>query len=113
MKFKQLIILLSTLILSVGCVKEVAVNQPASEAVSPSPSSGVAASTSPTAPLPDTAEKSGTFVKGEAPTEGTAQVVNENSKYYLDLGQTFKTSDAGPDLFVILHRSDDVYFKRL
>ncbi len=108
MRFNQLIILASTLILSVGCTREVAVNQPTSEVASPSPSSSVAAPTDSTASTPNTAAKSGTFVAGEAPTEGMAQIVTENGERYLELSQAFKTSDRGPDLFVILHRSDDV-----
>lgn len=48
--------------------------------------------------------KSGTFVAAEHPTQGTARIVNENGKRYLELDQAFK-SDMGPDLHVILHRS--------
>lgn len=105
MKFNQLIVLASLLFLSVGCARDAAVDQSV-DAVSPSPSA--ATSTDLTAAAPDTSEKSGTFVAGEAPTEGTARIVIEDGKRYLELDQTFKTSDQGPDLFVILHRSDDV-----
>ncbi len=49
----------------------------------------------------------GQFVDGEHPTRGTAQVVTENGLSYVELGEDFQT-DRGPDLFVILHRSDDV-----
>lgn len=108
MRINQLIIFGSTLILAVGCANEVAVNQPTSEAVSPSPSAEIAAPIDSTAPPPETAARSGTFVDGEAPTEGMAQIITENGERYLELDQTFKTSDRGPDLFVILHRSDDV-----
>ncbi|MBD2080198.1 DM13 domain-containing protein [Leptolyngbya sp. FACHB-17] len=108
MKLKQLVILVGALILSVGCAREATVNRPVSEATSSSPSAEVAAPTDSTATAPDRAQKSGTFIAGEAPTQGRAQIVIENGERYLELDQSFKTSDRGPDLFVILHRSDDV-----
>ncbi|NJR53053.1 MAG: electron transfer flavoprotein [Leptolyngbyaceae cyanobacterium CSU_1_3] len=48
--------------------------------------------------------KSGAFVKAEHPTTGTAKIVMANGKRYLELNSAFKT-DAGPDLYVLLHRS--------
>lgn len=106
MKFTHLLVFCITLALSVGCAREAAVNQP-SETVSPASSAEVAAPTSAMASA-DTPAQSGTFISGEAPTEGMAQIVVENGERYLELAQTFKTSDQGPDLHVILHRSDDV-----
>jgi hypothetical protein len=50
-------------------------------------------------------EKTGTFQAAEHPTQGTARVVTENGKSYIEFDSSFKT-DNGPDLFVILHRSD-------
>lgn len=52
--------------------------------------------------------KSGTFVAGEHATTGSARIISENGKNYLELDADFKTSNLGPDLYVILHRSDDV-----
>lgn len=52
--------------------------------------------------------KSGTFVAGEHDTSGSARIISENGKNYLELDADFKTSNLGPDLYVILHRSDDV-----
>jgi Electron transfer DM13 len=49
------------------------------------------------------AAQSGQFVTVEHATQGTAQIVTENSKRYLVLDQAFMTSE-GPDLFVLLHR---------
>ena len=51
--------------------------------------------------------KSGDFVSGNHPTSGGVRIFSENGKKYLEFEDNFKT-DAGPDLFVILHVSDDV-----
>jgi hypothetical protein len=51
--------------------------------------------------------KSGNFRNGEHPTSGGAKIVEINGKRYIEFDKNFKT-DAGPDLFVILHRSADV-----
>lgn len=107
MKITQLFALVSLLVLSVGCAAEVA-EQSASENTSPPVEAEVEAETSTEAPAPEASTKSGTFVPGEAPTEGMVQIVTENGERYLELDESFKTSDQGPDLFVILHRSDDV-----
>jgi hypothetical protein len=49
----------------------------------------------------------GNFVKGEHTTTGTVRIINENGKSYLELNDSFKTSE-GPDLFVILYRNNTV-----
>jgi hypothetical protein len=106
MRFNFLI-LLGSLLLSVSCTREIVAEQP----VAPSTSPNVEASTpiaSTAAPDTATTLKSGSFIPGEAPTEGIARIISENGNYYLELDQSFQTSDRGPDLFVILHRSDDV-----
>ena len=108
MKFKQLIILSSTLFLSVSCASKTAINQPLSETASPVPNAAVAAPTTSPITAPTIATQYGTFVAGEVPTEGTAQIITKNGDRYLELDSSFKTSNQGPDLFVILHRSDDV-----
>lgn len=110
MKFTSLLILSSLLIFSVGCSPEAA-QQPASDTTSPSAETEAEPEIAAEPEAAESAEattKSGTFVPGEAPTEGTVQVVTENGESYLELDESFKTSDQGPDLFVILHRSDDV-----
>ncbi|MBD3887077.1 DM13 domain-containing protein [Phormidium tenue FACHB-886] len=107
MKFTSLMILASLLFFSVGCTQET-VQQPATSATSSSPEAEVAAETDIAEPSPEATTKSGTFVPGEAPTEGMVQIVTENGERYLELDESFKTSDQGPDLFVILHRSNDV-----
>jgi hypothetical protein len=50
--------------------------------------------------------QSGTFMAGEKPTTGTAQIVNEGGHYYLELDDAFSTSDQGPDLHVLLDTSE-------
>jgi len=52
--------------------------------------------------------KAGSFVSGEHPTQGTVRIISQNGKTFLELDQKFKTSDMGPDLVVILHRSSNV-----
>lgn len=52
--------------------------------------------------------KSGTFVRGEQPTQGGAKIVTKNGRSFLQLDSGFKTSSQGPDLVVILHRSGNV-----
>ncbi|NJO74574.1 MAG: DM13 domain-containing protein [Leptolyngbyaceae cyanobacterium RM1_406_9] len=112
MKLIPLTILASLLIFSVGCTQESA-QQPESETANPSSEAEVTAEpeAEPEAeaePAPAVTTKSGTFVPGEAPTSGMATIVTENGESYLELDESFQTSDQGPDLFVILHRSDDV-----
>ncbi|NJR38063.1 MAG: DM13 domain-containing protein [Leptolyngbyaceae cyanobacterium CSU_1_4] len=52
--------------------------------------------------------RSGTFVSAEHPTEGTVRLITQNNQSSLELDQNFKTSENGPDLVLILHRSADV-----
>jgi hypothetical protein len=106
MKLIPLTILASLLIFSVGCTQESA-QQPESETANLSSEAEVAAEPEAEAE-PAVTTKSGTFVPGEAPTSGMATIVTENGESYLELDESFQTSDQGPDLFVILHRSDDV-----
>ncbi|WP_414752549.1 DM13 domain-containing protein [Anabaena sp. CCY 9910] len=85
MRYKYLIIIGLTSILSVGCT-----NQTFTE--------------TPTATTVATADvKPGNFQAGEHPTQGQVSVVKEAGKNYLEFDQNFKT-DQGPDLYVILYR---------
>lgn len=93
MKLKYLPILAITLIY--GCTTEASVTQ--------TPAKPAIAINTNTQNI-----KSGTFVAGEHDTTGGARIVSENGKNYLELDANFKTSNLGPDLYVILHRSDDV-----
>lgn len=68
------------------------------------------AEASPQSKLSQTTSKlvrAGQFQSGEHPTFGGARIVEIGGKPFVELDGKFKT-DAGPDLFVILHRSKDV-----
>jgi Electron transfer DM13 len=52
--------------------------------------------------------KNGSFVKGEQPTRGGASIMNIKGQSFLQLDSSFKTSNQGPDLVVVLHRSRNV-----
>lgn len=52
--------------------------------------------------------KVGSFVSGEHPTLGTVRLVSDTEQTFIELDSDFKTSEMGPDLVVILHRSSDV-----
>jgi hypothetical protein len=49
-----------------------------------------------------------TFVSGEHTTQGTVSISTKSGQSFLELDKSFKTSSSGPDLVVILHRSDNV-----
>ncbi|MEO1147184.1 MAG: DM13 domain-containing protein [Cyanobacteria bacterium J06638_22] len=51
--------------------------------------------------------RTGMFVDGEHPTQGSVQIVEQDGERVLEFGEDFQT-DAGPDLVVVLHRSADV-----
>lgn len=93
-------------VLMVGCTGNRVEQTP--DAVS-SPAPTAAASASPDlAQATQVVEQSGTFVSGEHPTQGTVRLVTQNGQSSIELGQDFETFDMGPDLVVILHRSDNV-----
>nr|WP_199289999.1 DM13 domain-containing protein [Leptolyngbya sp. FACHB-60] len=52
--------------------------------------------------------RSGNFVSGEHDTSGVARLINSGGQFVLELDETFQTSSMGPDLVVVLHRSEDV-----
>jgi Electron transfer DM13 len=98
MKIKYLAILCVAM-LTVGCAKELSSNQPQQETQT------TTSTTSPVKQKTQTVAESGTFKAGEHPTKGTVRVITEKGKRFLEFDGNFKT-DNGPDLFVILHRSD-------
>ena len=44
----------------------------------------------------------GSFEAAEAPTSGTAKIVQENGVHYLEISSSFSTTDQAPDLQVLL-----------
>ncbi|ATS19626.1 hypothetical protein BRW62_10985 [Parathermosynechococcus lividus PCC 6715] len=78
------------------------------------PAAEVRADSAPTTPLEagsDAASvtiKSGNFMSGEHPTSGIAKIFNNSGQLVLELDQSFETSPMGPDLVVVLHRSENV-----
>ncbi|MBH8561726.1 DM13 domain-containing protein [Nostoc sp. CENA67] len=90
MKFKHSVIFGIVIVatLTTSCTKEVTINQTQTQA-----------------PTPASVAESGNFKAREYPAQGTAKVITEQGKRYLVFDQKFKTGK-GPDLFVILHRSD-------
>lgn len=63
---------------------------------------GYASQTEIMAQAPTRIAATGTFIKAEQPTSGTAQIVVENGQRYLVLDSNFQTSNQGPDLHVVL-----------
>jgi Electron transfer DM13 len=94
MKFKYLAILCLATLLTVSCAREI--NQSQQQAQT---------TTSPVTQKTQTVAEAGTFKAAEHPTTGTVRVITEQQKRFLEFDSSFKT-DNGPDLFVILHRSD-------
>ena len=104
MKLNHLLTLSITCLLMVSCTRQESVNQPQASPITQSnPTSTESSGT-----VSQDVVKSGTFVSGEHPTSGTARIVTQNEKPILELDEAFKTSEMGPDLVVILHRSDNV-----
>jgi hypothetical protein len=100
-------------LVTVGCVHEVSNNQSYRNHVAAKASismfSTQAKSLAQTAqPQDSTVIKSGTFVSGEHTTQGTVRITTKEGKSFIELEESFKTSDSGPDLVVVLHRADDV-----
>jgi hypothetical protein len=111
MKAKHWIALSLTSLIFVSCVGTTTKNQ-TTEQVTPStinPAASSSTSVDQTAKSKQsTAIKSGNFQSGEHPTQGQVRIVTENGKSFLELDREFKTSTSGPDLVVVLHRSNNV-----
>ncbi|MBW4630761.1 MAG: DM13 domain-containing protein [Iphinoe sp. HA4291-MV1] len=95
MRLKYLLLVSIVALLTVSCTREISSKQPAKQP-------DIQTST---ATVTTNITQSGTFKAGEHPTQGKVRVVNDNGKRYLEFDQSFKT-DSGPDLFVILYRSE-------
>ncbi|MGB3651795.1 MAG: DM13 domain-containing protein [Rivularia sp. (in: cyanobacteria)] len=97
MKFKYAAVLSIVALLSVGCTNvesQQSETQPQVENVAQTPATG-------------SVQSSGAFIDAEHPTKGTASIITENGKKYIQFDNQFK-SDSGPDLFVILHKDDNL-----
>ena len=95
MKFKYVAVLSIVALLSVGCTNvesQQSETQPQAETVAETPAAG-------------SVQSSGAFIDAEHSTKGTASIITENGKKYIQFDHKFK-SDNGPDLFVILHKDD-------
>ncbi|MDF5726194.1 MAG: DM13 domain-containing protein [Rhizonema sp. PD37] len=100
MKFKHIAVLGFATLLTVGSIKEVVAQKPAStesDIVAQAPASVPASA--------PTSTPTGTFQAGEHPTKGTVSIVTENGKRYLVLSQDFQSAK-GPDLHVIMYKTD-------
>ena len=99
MKFKYIAVLSIVTLITVGCgnvesQSQQSETQPQAETVAETPAAG-------------SVQSSGAFIDAEHPTKGTASIITENGKKYIQFDDKFK-SDNGPDLFVILHKDDQL-----
>ncbi|UBF30044.1 DM13 domain-containing protein (plasmid) [Kovacikia minuta CCNUW1] len=112
MKIQRWFILSLASLVFIGCAGETTSNQATENPPSVAPSSVPPTQPNSVAqtmtPAKATLVKSGRFASGEHPTQGMARIVSQNGKLFLELDQQFKTSNMGPDLVVILHRSGNV-----
>ena len=104
MKMNHLLTLNIATLLFVSCTSKESISQPSASSVTQS----VPTSRASDGAVKSDVVKSGSFVSGEHTTQGTVQIVTKNGKPVLELNDAFKTSEMGPDLVVILHRSNQV-----
>ncbi|AKG20026.1 DM13 domain-containing protein [Calothrix sp. 336/3] len=103
MKFQNLVMVSLVSLVMFSCVKEVSSTE--TNVVAKSPDNSVIQ----TAKVEQSAtSKTGNFVSGEHETKGIVRIRMKNGKSFVELDKSFKTSTSGPDLVVILHRSDNV-----
>ncbi len=114
---KNLSLATAAVILILGCASIPTSSQKTSqaEAVSSTPSASTTATSTAVSSTPSetntkasTKSRSGSFISAEHTTNGKASIVQENGTYFIELDAGFKTSENGPDLFVILHRSPNI-----
>ncbi|GAB1544438.1 hypothetical protein NUACC21_71140 [Scytonema sp. NUACC21] len=106
MKLGYLLTLILATTVTVSCTKEISKNE-LTQSFAPTNES-VPISLTQVKSQNATAISSGTFVSGEHTTQGTVRITNKDGKSVLELDRAFKTSEMGPDLVVILHRSENV-----
>ena len=103
---KNLSLATAAVILVLGCAS-IPTNAPKNSQAEASSAPIAVASTEPNTKA-NTKLRSGSFISGEHTTNGKASIIQENGTYFIELDQTFKTSENGPDLFVVLHRSPNI-----
>lgn len=110
MKLKFWLVFGIASVLMVGCtVGNVGQSpEPSTPQSSESPTASATSTSPDVSQAAQTVERSGTFVSGEHSTQGTVRLVAQNGQALIELGEDFETSELGPDLVVILHRSADV-----
>jgi Electron transfer DM13 len=91
MKFKNLLVLSIASLMMVSCTREINAGK-----------SPIAVKTQANTAKP------GNFVSAEQETQGKVSITTKNGQSFLDIDNSFKTSNLAPDLVVILHRSDNV-----
>ncbi|MBE9049197.1 DM13 domain-containing protein [Nostocales cyanobacterium LEGE 11386] len=107
MKLNHLLILGLVSGLIVGCVRE-AVNMQFTTVSMNTDALSIMPSAQANTPPKSARSLSGTFVSGEHKTQGTVRITNQNGRLLLKLEESFKTSEMGPDLVIVLHRSNNV-----
>ncbi|BAY39582.1 hypothetical protein NIES2111_39580 [Nostoc sp. NIES-2111] len=113
MKTKQLITLCLASMLTVSCAGELSnqkftTNSATANAATSITSTEENTSTQSSKSSNKTNVKSGSFVSGEHTTQGKVRITSKDGKSFIELDRSFKTSTSGPDLVVVLHRSDNV-----
>jgi hypothetical protein len=105
----QILTLGVLLFLAAGCGKTLqsqptTQSQPTAAQSTPQPTAQSRPTTAQSQPTIDSAKsRSGTFVKAEHETQGTARIISDKGSQFIEFDGAFKT-DNGPDLFVILTR---------
>lgn len=111
MKAKQLVTLSLASLVIVSCTRQISNQQltinSANAATTIAPTEGNTSAPS-NKSSNKTTIKSGTFVSGEHTTQGTVRITQKEGSSFIELDQSFKTSTSGPDLVVVLHRSNNV-----
>lgn len=104
---QHLVLLFLVSLLTLACNQGLSNNQPSESSVKLTTQSSMVESFTNDSTKSATI-RSGTFISGEHATQGIVRILTQNGKHSLELDQAFKTSEMGPDLVVILHRSDNV-----
>ena len=104
-KINKLAIAACFFVLLASCSSQTSESSPEETPSSPSTEEASTPSPSPSESEGEI-KASGNFVDAEHPTTGAVTIINEGGKNYLEFGEDFQ-SDDGPDLFVLLHKSEE------